>query len=69
MKTAIFGLVLLLVASTFAISLPGIMIGTCAEMCSNNLIIRAVRGLGGCPDGYVCASNGCGHSCQPILLG
>ncbi|KAI8794376.1 BPTI/Kunitz domain-containing protein 4 [Biomphalaria glabrata] len=69
MKISVLGLLGILVVSTSAISLlPDIMLGTCVERCSNDLVIRAVTGLGGCPDGYTCRSNGCGHTCQPDLI-
>ncbi|CAL1545686.1 unnamed protein product [Lymnaea stagnalis] len=58
----------LLVVCHGAINLNNIIFGTCVEMCSNSLIIRAVGGIGGCAEGYECRSNGCGHTCQPVLV-
>ncbi|XP_055875129.1 ghilanten-like [Biomphalaria glabrata] len=40
--------------------------GICVEQCSPSFILSAVRALG-CPSGQACMSNGCGHTCQPIL--
>ncbi|KAK7004738.1 BPTI/Kunitz domain-containing protein 4 [Biomphalaria glabrata] len=35
----------------------------CVEMCSLHDDLDIPK----CPDGFVCRSNGCGHTCQPEL--
>ncbi|CAG5132725.1 unnamed protein product [Candidula unifasciata] len=40
-------------------------VGICDEECSSGAIARALQ-IGGCPVGYECRSNGCGHSCQKV---
>ncbi|XP_067654140.1 uncharacterized protein [Haliotis asinina] len=40
-------------------------IGTCVEECS----VVGIGFLSGCPHGQICQSNGCGHTCQPVILG
>ncbi|GFO25572.1 hypothetical protein PoB_005207700 [Plakobranchus ocellatus] len=44
------------------------LVGICVEECSMTLTdsqIMAALGIKSCPDGQVCQSNGCGHTCQP----
>ncbi|BFZ17539.1 hypothetical protein BsWGS_20575 [Bradybaena similaris] len=40
-------------------------IGVCVEMCSSDP--EDPYGFGVCEDGYVCKSNGCGHTCQLVV--
>ncbi|XP_071098296.1 WAP four-disulfide core domain protein 3-like isoform X2 [Haliotis cracherodii] len=41
------------------------LIGACVEECS----VVGVGFFSGCPHGQTCQSNGCGHTCQPVILG
>ncbi|RUS74259.1 hypothetical protein EGW08_017978, partial [Elysia chlorotica] len=43
------------------------LVGICVEECSLTLsdsTIMSALGIKQCPDGHVCKSNGCGHTCQ-----
>ncbi|XP_046380122.1 WAP four-disulfide core domain protein 3-like isoform X2 [Haliotis rufescens] len=41
------------------------LIGACVEECS----VVGVGFFSGCPHGQTCQSNGCGHTCQSVILG
>ncbi|XP_059139675.1 uncharacterized protein LOC131927834 [Physella acuta] len=64
---ALLSLCALLALSSAAIT-PPLLFGTCVEMCSSSLLLRSV-GYRRCAEGYECMSNGCGHTCQPVLVG
>ncbi|XP_025082817.1 uncharacterized protein LOC112557276 isoform X2 [Pomacea canaliculata] len=42
------------------------LIGLCVEACST-VEADGEALFGSCPEGYVCRSNGCGHTCQKPL--
>ncbi|KAK3766579.1 hypothetical protein RRG08_042360 [Elysia crispata] len=46
------------------------LVGICVEECSmalsDSTIMAALGVKQQCPDGHVCKSNGCGHTCQPV---
>ncbi|CAL1545680.1 unnamed protein product [Lymnaea stagnalis] len=64
MKIFLAALLLTLAAASPAVLDLG-MIGICVEECSTGSHAGGVSL--GCPAGYVCRSNGCGHTCQATV--